>query len=150
MKEYNEIEICRYDDGEEYATFIIKLAEANVKTLSGHYLPKSVLNSALEDQYFQNNLQNGTLFVEMEYRPPFFDNKIDVDNICAVVKEVWWEENLLKGSCITIGNHLVKLIKEGTEFRLGIRGRDTFTYDHDLQAEVAEEPFAIFSWALVK
>ena len=79
---------------------------------------------------------------------------IDQRNIAAILKEYWWEGNILKGRLETantaVGRDMKGLIEQGSQVAFSLRAQGNVHYDSQLQATVVDAPIQIatYDWVV--
>jgi hypothetical protein len=137
--------------------FIAILQEAGVKNRNGRIYLKEVLDSALRSPYIQERLRTKSFYLEAGH--PLDENvqrqmTIDQRNIAAILKEYWWEGNILKGRLETantaVGRDMKGLIEQGSQVAFSLRAQGNVHYDSQLQATVVDAPIQIatYDWVV--
>lgn len=133
--------------------FIAILQAANEKNRNGRYYPKSVLEEALNAPYVQERLRTNTFYGEAGHPMDTSMQRqltIDQRNIACMVKEFWWEGNLLKAKIETadtaIGRDMKGLIEQGSRVAFSLRAQGNVHQDQQLNATVVDRPIQIVSY----
>ena len=110
--------------------FITVLQEADAPNRNGRVYPKRVLEKALDAPNIRERLATKTWYGEANHP---LDNSvqrqmtIDLRNVAFIIKEIWWEGNLLKGRCETantsVGRDMKGLIEQGCKVAFSLRAQ---------------------------
>jgi hypothetical protein len=137
--------------------FIAVLQEADKPNRNGRIYYKSVLEQALQAPYVQERLRTKSFFCEAGHPTDTSVQRqmtIDQRNIAAIVKEFWWEGNLLKAKVETadtaIGRDMKGLIEQGSRVAFSLRAQGNVHHDPMLNATVVESPIQIatYDWVV--
>jgi hypothetical protein len=137
--------------------FIAVMQEADKPNRNGRVYYKSVLEQALQSPYVQERLRTKSMYVESGH--PFDTSvqrqmTIDQRNIAAIIKEFWWEGNLLKARLETadtaIGRDMRGLIEQGSRVAFSLRAQGNVHRDEKLGVTVVEAPIQIatYDWVV--
>ena len=109
--------------------FIAVLQEANKPNRNGRIYPKEHIDAALKHPIIQEKLRTKTWFMEvghpmtqdiMRQRTP------DLNNVCCIIEDYWWEGNTLKAHCQTTktrcGYDMKGLLEQGCQLSFSMRG----------------------------
>jgi hypothetical protein len=110
--------------------FITVLQEADAPNRNGRVYPKAVLEKALNAPNIRERLATNTWYGEANHP---LDNSvqrqmtIDLRNVAFLIKEIWWEGNILKGRCETantsVGRDMKGLIEQGCRVAFSLRAQ---------------------------
>lgn len=110
--------------------FITVLQEADAPNRNGRIYPKRVLEKALDAPNIRERLATKTWYGEANHP---LDNSvqrqmtIDLRNVAFIIKEIWWEGNILKGRCETantaVGRDMKGLIEQGCRVAFSLRAQ---------------------------
>jgi len=137
--------------------FIAVLQEADRPNRNGRMYPKSVLEQALQAPYVQERLRTKSMFVEAGHPADTSVQRqmtIDQRNIAAIIKEFWWEGNLLKAKVETantaIGRDMMGLIEQGSRVAFSLRAQGNVHRDERLGLTIVEAPvqIATYDWVV--
>jgi len=136
--------------------FIAILQEADRKNRNGRIYYKKVLESGLESDYIKERLATRSLFVEMGHPLDSSIQRqttIDVSRACALIEEIWWEGNLLKGKIETLNTSLGRdfkgIIEQGSRVAFSLRAQGKIHPDYSLGATIVDEPIQAITWDYV-
>lgn len=116
--------------------FIAILQEAARPNRNGRIYPKQVLEQALNAPYVQERLRTNSWFGEANH--PIDTSlqrqmSIDLTNVAFIIKEIWWEGDLLKGRCETtntsLGRDMRGLIEQGVQVAFSLRAQGNISQD---------------------
>ena len=110
--------------------FIAVLQEADRPNRNGRIYPKSVLEKAIDSPYIRERIATKSLYGEAGHPLDSSVQRqmtIDQRNIACIIKEIWWEGNLLKGRVETadtaVGRDMMGLIKQGSKVAFSLRAQ---------------------------
>lgn len=110
--------------------FITVLQEANKSNRNGRIYPKAVLEKALNAPNIRERLATKTWFGEAGHPMDTSVQRqmtIDMRNIAFIIKEIWWEGDLLKGRLETadtaVGRDMKGLIEQGCRVAFSLRAQ---------------------------
>lgn len=110
--------------------FITVLQEANKSNRNGRIYPKAVLEKALNAPNIRERLATNTWFGEAGHPMDTSVQRqmtIDMRNIAFIIKEIWWEGDLLKGRLETadtaVGRDMKGLIEQGCRVAFSLRAQ---------------------------
>ena len=110
--------------------FITVLQEANKSNRNGRIYPKAVLEKALNAPNIRERLATKTWFGEAGHPMDTSVQRqmtIDMRNIAFIIKEIWWEADLLKGRLETadtaVGRDMKGLIEQGCRVAFSLRAQ---------------------------
>ena len=134
--------------------FIAVLQEADTPNRNGRIYPKEALERALQAPQIQERLRNLNFFIEAGHPPADASiarqTSINPKNIAAIVKELWWEGNLLKGRIQTadtaIGRDMKGLIEQGSRVAFSLRAQASLGRDHVTGKQVVQDPINIVTY----
>lgn len=110
--------------------FITVLQESDRPNRNGRIYPKAILEKALNAPHIKERLETNTWYGEAGH--PFDSSvqrqmTIDMRNIAFIIKEIWWEGNLLKGRLETaataVGRDMKGLIEQGCKVAFSLRAQ---------------------------
>jgi hypothetical protein len=137
--------------------FIAVMQEADKPNRNGRIYYKSVLEQALNSPYVQERLRTKSFYVEAGHpSDPSVQRQMTIDqrNIAAILKEFWWEGNLLKARLETantaIGRDMKGLIEQGSRVAFSLRAQGNVHRDAQLNATIVESPIQIatYDWVV--
>jgi hypothetical protein len=137
--------------------FVAVMQEADRPNRNGRIYYKTVLEQALKAPYVQERLATKSFFCEAGHPTDTSVQRqmtIDQRNIAAIVKEFWWEGNLLKAKLETadtaIGRDMKGLIEQGSRVAFSLRAQGNVHHDAALNATVVEAPIQIatYDWVV--
>jgi hypothetical protein len=137
--------------------FIAVLQEAGVPNRNGRIYHKYVLEQALNSPYVQERIRTKSFYVECGHPTETSVQRqmtIDQRNIAAIIKEFWWEGNLLKGRLETantaVGRDMMGLIEQGSRVAFSLRAQGNVHHDPILNATVVDAPIQIatYDWVV--
>ena len=137
--------------------FIAVLQEANRPNRNGRVYKKEVLEQALNAPYIQERIRTKTLYCECNHPAEASVQRqmtIDQRNIACIIKEFWWEGNLLKGkieTCDTaIGRDMKGLIEQGCKVAFSLRAQGNVHQDPTTGLTIVEAPIQIctYDWVV--
>lgn len=110
--------------------FICVLQEADAPNRNGRIYPKRVLEKALNAPHIQEKLRTNTWYCECNHPMDSSVQRqmtVDLRNVAFLIKEIWWEGNLLKGRCTTantsVGKDMKGLIEQGCQVAFSLRAQ---------------------------
>jgi hypothetical protein len=142
---------------ENTVEFIAVLQEANRANRNGRIYRKEVLEQALAAPYVQERLRTNSFFSEAGHPMDTSVQRqmtIDQRNIACLIKEFWWEGDLLKAKVETantaIGRDMKGLIEQGSRVAFSLRAQGNVHHDPMLNATVVESPIQIatYDWVV--
>jgi hypothetical protein len=142
---------------ENTVEFIAVLQEANRPNRNGRIYRKEVLEQALAAPYVQERLRTNSFFSECGHPMDTSVQRqmtIDQRNIACLIKEFWWEGDLLKAKVETantaIGRDMKGLIEQGSRVAFSLRAQGNVHHDPMLNATVVEAPIQIatYDWVV--
>ena len=137
--------------------FIAVLQEADRPNRNGRMYPKTVLEQALNAPYIQERLKTKSMYIECGHPSDTSVQRqmtIDQRNIAAIIKEFWWEGNLLKAKIETantaIGKDFKGLIEQGSRVAFSLRAQGNVHRDERLGLTIVEAPIQIatYDWVV--
>lgn len=137
--------------------FIAVLQEANKKNRNGRIYNKRVLEEALASPYVRERIQTNSFYGEAGHpMDPSMQRQMTVDNrnIAFLIKEFWWEGDLLKGRIETantvIGRDMKGLIEQGSKVAFSLRAHGKVEYDARQGAQVVTSPIKLvcYDWVV--
>jgi hypothetical protein len=137
--------------------FIAVLQEAGVPNRNGRIYHKYVLEQALNSPYVQERIRTKSFYLECGHPTESSVQRqmtIDQRNIAAILKEFWWEGNLLKGRIETantaVGRDMKGLIEQGSKVAFSLRAQGNVHHDPILNATVVDAPIQIatYDWVV--
>jgi hypothetical protein len=142
---------------ENTVEFIAVLQEADRPNRNGRIYPKTVLEQALQAPYVQERLKTNSFYSECGHPMDSSVQRqmtIDQTRIACLIKEFWWEGNLLKARIETantaIGRDMKGLIEQGSKVAFSLRAQGNVHHDPMLNATVVESPvqIATYDWVV--
>lgn len=125
---YSEVNITK--SSPNVVEFIAIIQEANKPNRNGRIYPKAVLEEALNSAYVRERLATKTFYSEAGHPLDSSVQRqmtIDQRNIACIIKEFWWEGDLLKARIETadtaIGRDMKGLIKQGSRVAFSLRAQ---------------------------
>ena len=110
--------------------FITVLQEADAPNRNGRVYPKRILEKALDAPNIRERLATKTWYGEANHPLDSSVQRqmtIDLRNVAFIIKEIWWEGNLLKGRCETantsVGRDMKGLIEQGCRVAFSLRAQ---------------------------
>lgn len=110
--------------------FITVLQSASTPNRNGRIYPKKVLEKALNAPHIQERLKTNTWYGEAGHPMDSSVQRqmtIDMRNIAFLIKEIWWEDNLLKGrletAATSVGKDMKGLIEQGCKVAFSLRAQ---------------------------
>jgi hypothetical protein len=137
--------------------FVAVLQEADRPNRNGRIYPKTVLEQALQAPYVQERLRTNSFYSEAGHPMDTSVQRqmtVDQKNIACLIKEFWWEGNLLKAKIETantaIGRDMKGLIEQGSKVAFSLRAQGNVHHDPMLNATVVESPvqIATYDWVV--
>jgi hypothetical protein len=137
--------------------FIAVLQEADKPNRNGRIYYKRVLEEALQSPYVQERLRTNSFYSEAGHPTDTSVQRqmtIDQRNIACIIKEFWWEGNLLKARIETantsIGRDMKGLIEQGSRVAFSLRAQGNVHHDNQLNATIVESPIQIatYDWVV--
>lgn len=137
--------------------FVAVMQEADRPNRNGRIYYKSVLEQALQSPYVQERLRTKSFYCECGHpADPSVQRQMTIDqrNIAALIKEFWWEGNLLKARLETantaIGRDMKGLIEQGSRVAFSLRAQGNVHRDAQLNATIVEAPIQIatYDWVV--
>ena len=123
-------EVSITQDNKRTIEFIAILQEADKPNRNGRVYPKAVLEHALNSPYVRERIATKTFYSEAGHPLDTSVQRqmtIDQRNIACIIKEFWWEGNLLKGRIETadtaVGRDMMGLIKQGSRVAFSLRAQ---------------------------
>lgn len=117
-------------DNKRTIEFIAVLQEAGKPNRNGRIYPKAVLEHALNSPYVRERIATKTFYSEAGHPLDTSVQRqmtIDQRNIACIIKEFWWEGDLLKGRVETadtaVGRDMMGLIKQGSKVAFSLRAQ---------------------------
>lgn len=136
--------------------FITVLQEADRPNRNGRVYPKHVLEEGLASSYVQERLRTKSLLSEMGHPLDSSVQRqmtIDWNNAGCIIKEFWWEGNLLKGRCETCntakGRDLKGLIEQGVRIAFSLRAQGNVARDEATGLTMVKSPLQIVTYDVV-
>lgn len=136
--------------------FVAILQEADAPNRNGRIYPKRVLEEALNSPYVRERLATKSFFGECGHP---LDNSvqrqmtIDFTNAAFMIKEVWWEGNLLKGKLETLdtalGRDMKGIIEQGSQVAFSLRAQGNVRQDPMTGKTIVESPLNICTYDYV-
>jgi hypothetical protein len=142
---------------ENTVEFIAVLQEANRPNRNGRIYRKEVLEQALAAPYVQERIRTNSFFGEAGHPNDTSVQRqmtIDQRNIACLIKEFWWEGDLLKARVETantqIGRDMKGLIEQGSRVAFSLRAQGNVHHDPMLNATVVDAPIQIatYDWVV--
>jgi hypothetical protein len=142
---------------EHTVEFIAVLQEADRPNRNGRIYYKTVLEQALQSPYIQERLRTNSFFGEAGHPSDTSVQRqmtIDQRNIACLIKEFWWEGNLLKARIETantvIGRDMKGLIEQGSRVAFSLRAQGNVHFDQSINATIVEAPIQIatYDWVV--
>jgi hypothetical protein len=142
---------------EKTVEFIAVLQEADKPNRNGRVYYKKVLEEALNAPYIQERIRTNSLYGEAGHPMDTSVQRqmtIDQRNIAFLIKEFWWDGNLLKGKIETadtvIGRDMKGLIEQGSRVAFSLRAQGNVHYDPTIKATVVQSPIQIatYDWVV--
>lgn len=137
--------------------FIAVLQEADRPNRNGRVYKKEVLEQALNAPYVQERIRTKSFYCECNHPAEASVQRqmtIDQRNIACLIKEFWWEGNLLKGkleTCDTaIGRDMKGLIEQGCKVAFSLRAQGNVHQDPATGLTIVESPIQIctYDWVV--
>jgi hypothetical protein len=137
--------------------FIAVLQEADRPNRNGRIYYKTVLEQALQAPYVQERLRTNSFYCEAGHPADTSVQRqmtIDQRNIACLIKEFWWEGNLLKARVETantsIGRDMKGLIEQGSRVAFSLRAQGNVHHDPQINATIVESPIQIatYDWVV--
>lgn len=137
--------------------FIAVLQEADRPNRNGRVYSKAVLEQALASPYVQERIRTKTFYCECNHPAEASVQRqmtIDQRNIACIIKEFWWEGNLLKGkveTCNTaIGRDMKGLVEQGCRVAFSLRAQGNVHQDPATGLTIVESPIQIctYDWVV--
>jgi hypothetical protein len=123
-------EVSITQDNKRTIEFIAVLQEADKPNRNGRVYPKAVLEHALNSPYVRERIATKTFYSEAGHPLDTSVQRqmtIDQRNIACIIKEFWWEGDLLKGRIETadtaVGRDMMGLIKQGSRVAFSLRAQ---------------------------
>lgn len=141
----------------DYIEFTTILQKANEVNRNGRFYSKKVLEDGLNQPHIQNAIQRNAFYGEGGHpsdKSFARQTKVDPRNIAFLIKEVWWEGDLLMGRCQTacteVGRDMMGLIRQGSQVAFSLRAQGNYHRDSTLNALVIESPIFIicYDWVV--
>lgn len=134
--------------------FTTVLQEADAKNRNGRIYPKDVVDAGIRSPYVQERLRTKTLFGEAGHPQDTNMQRqttIDPRNLAFLIKEFWWEGNLLKAKCETcstaIGKDMAGLISENHSLlSFSLRAQGNVQRDNVRDAIVVQSPLMVITY----
>jgi hypothetical protein len=142
---------------EHTVEFIAVLQEADRPNRNGRIYYKTVLEQALQSPYIQERIRTKSFYLEAGHPSDTSVQRqmtIDQKNIAAILKEFWWEGNLLKGKIETantsVGRDMKGLIEQGSRVAFSLRAQGNVHFDQSINATIVEAPIQIatYDWVV--
>jgi hypothetical protein len=142
---------------ENTVEFIAVLQEANRPNRNGRIYRKEVLEQALAAPYVQERLRTNSFYSECGHPMDTSVQRqmtVDQRNIACLIKEFWWEGDLLKARVETantaIGRDMKGLIEQGSRVAFSLRAQGNVHHDPMLNATIVEAPIQIatYDWVV--
>lgn len=140
---------------ENSVEFITILQEAEKQNRNGRIYHKEVLEQALKSPYIQERLRTNSWFGEAGHPEDSSVQRqmtVDLKNIAFIIKEFWWEGNLLKARCETantaVGRDMMGLIEQGVKVAFSLRAQGNVHQDPVTGKTIVESPIQIvcYDW----
>lgn len=137
--------------------FIATMQEADAPNRNGRVYPKKVLETALASPYVQERLRTNSFIGEANHPLDTSVQRqmsIDLRNAAFIIKEFWWEGNLLKARCETantsVGNDMKGLIEQGVQVAFSLRAQGNVHTNPVTGLVEVESPLQIctYDWVL--
>lgn len=135
--------------------FITILQEAEKQNRNGRVYHKSVLEQGLNSPYIQERIRTNSWFGEAGHPSDSSVQRqmtVDLRNIAFIIKEFWWEGNLLKARCETantaVGRDMMGLIEQGVKVAFSLRAQGNVHQDPMSGKTIVESPIQIvcYDW----
>lgn len=139
--------------GLDVISFVAVLQEAGKPNRNHRIYPKDVLEEGLESDYIKERLATNTFYGEAGH--PLDQSlarqmTVDQHNIAFLIKEVWWEGNLLKARCETantiVGQTMKNLIEQGSRVAFSLRAQGNVHKDPMTGLTMVDKPIQIISY----
>ena len=121
----------------DWIEFIAVLQEADVKNRNGRIYPKRVLEEAMNSAYITERMNTLSMYGEAGHpmdTSPKRQMAIDHTRISHIIKETWWEGNLLKAKVMTAnttaGKDFRGLIEQGSKVAFSLRAQGNVKRDN--------------------
>lgn len=137
--------------------FITTLQEADASNRNGRVYPKKVLEAALASPYVQERLKTNSFIGEANHPLDTSVQRqmsVDLRNAAFIIKEFWWEGNLLKARCETantaVGHDMKGLIEQGVQVAFSLRAQGNVHTNPVTGLVEVESPLQIctYDWVL--
>jgi hypothetical protein len=137
--------------------FITTLQEADAPNRNGRVYPKKVLEAALQSPYVQERLRTSSFIGEANHPLDTSVQRqmsVDLRNAAFIIKEFWWEGNLLKARCETantaVGHDMRGLIEQGVQVAFSLRAQGNVHTNPATGLVEVESPLQIctYDWVL--
>lgn len=137
--------------------FITTLQEADAPNRNGRVYPKKVLESGLAAPYVQERLRTVSFIGEANHPLDTSVQRqmsVDLRNAAFIIKEFWWEGNLLKARCETantaVGRDMKGLIEQGVQVAFSLRAQGNVHTNPVTGLVEVESPLQIctYDWVL--
>jgi hypothetical protein len=140
----------------DWIEFIAVLQEAERKNRNGRIYPRKVLEEAMGSPYIQERLKTLSLYGEAGHpldTSPKRQMYIDQQRISHIIKETWWEGNLLKARVMTAntqaGRDLKGLIEQGSQVAFSLRAQGNVKKDYNGNTIVESPIHALcYDWVI--
>ena len=158
MKKYMIHEAAQVDSNpiitkrhKDYIEFTACLQEAEIRNRNRRKYPFKVLDEGIKAPYIKERLNTKSLYGECGHpldQDPRRQMYIDQTRISHIIKEVWWDNNLLKGKIETAntsaGRDLRGLIEQGSIPAFSLRAQGAVV--RDSEGWVVKGPIQILCW----
>lgn len=137
--------------------FVTTLQEADAPNRNGRVYPKKVLEQALQSPYVQERIKTNSFIGEANHPLDTSVQRqmsIDLRNAAFIIKEFWWEGNLLKARCETantsVGHDMKGLIEQGVQVAFSLRAQGNVHTNPVSGLVEVESPLQIctYDWVL--
>ena len=137
--------------------FVAILQEANRQNRNKRIYPKEVIDEAIHSPYIQERLATKTLYGEAGHP---LDTSVQRQttivqtNSAFMIKKMWWEGDLLYGSCETLntalGRDMAGLIEQGSRVAFSLRAQGNVSRDPISGAAVVQPGMQMitFDWVV--
>lgn len=137
--------------------FIATMQESDAPNRNGRVYPKKVLEQALQSPYVQERLRTNSFIGEANHPLDTSVQRqmsVDLRNAAFIVKEFWWEGNLVKARCETantsVGRDMKGLIEQGVQVAFSLRAQGNVHTNPVTGLVEVEAPLQIctYDWVL--
>ena len=136
--------------------FTAVLQDCGVPNRNGRVYPKAVLERGIAAPYIQERLRTKSLFSECGHPfDPSIQRQMTIvsSNAVCLIKELWFEGNLLKGKLETLntsmGRDFKGLIEQGSIVGFSLRAQGNVVNDPTNNTVIVQDPIQICTWDYV-